>query len=199
MHHKKSKKIIIYFFLLLFISSITNHSFNSLKFNKPLNIKVSGLAQKDNQTLRKKVESLMLNNIFFINKNELDEIFSSNSLIEKYEVFLKYPFTININIKKTNFLAKLNNNGKVFLIGSNGKLTPYKVGFSELPFIFGKPNTKEFLEFKKILNQSKFSYNEVKNFYFFPSKRWDIMLKNNILLKLPINLNQEGLNNCMNF
>ena len=64
---------------------------------------------------------------------------------------------LNIKIKKTNFLAKINHNGKIFLIGSNGKLIPKKFQISDLPFIFGKPKIKEFLKFKKIIDQSKFS------------------------------------------
>ena len=36
-------------------------------------------------------------------------------------------------------------------------------------------------------------------YIFFPSKRWDIKLKNNILLKLPNSLTQEYLNNLYKF
>ena len=54
----------------------------------------------------------------------------------------------------------------------------------ELPFIFGKPEINEFIEFTRVIEQSKFSLNEIKNLYFFPSKRWDLELKNNIILKL---------------
>ena len=71
--------------------------------------------------------------------------------MKNYEIFKKYPSTLNIKIKKTNFLAKINNNGKNFLIGSNGKLIP-KNNFqqSDLPYIFGNPILKEFLNFKKL-------------------------------------------------
>ena len=72
-----------------------------------------------------KIKNLNLKNIFFINKNEINKLINSNPLIEKYEIFKKYPSLLNIKIKKTNFLAKINhNNGKIFVIGSNGKLIP---------------------------------------------------------------------------
>ena len=100
---------------------------------------------------------------------------------------------------KTNFFAKINDNGKIYLIGSNGKLTPTKSGYKELPYIFGKVNIKEFLQFKTIIDNSKFSYNQISTMYFFPSKRWDLKLNNNILLKLPNNLTQENLNNLYEF
>ena len=91
---------------------------------------------------------------------------------------------MDIIIQKTNFLAKINNNGKIFLVGSNGKLSDIKFLNKELPFIFGKPEIDEFIKFKNIIEKSKFSHNEIKNLYFFPSKRWDLELKNNTILKL---------------
>ena len=93
MHQRKSKKLLIYFFLLIITSSISNISLNNLKFDKFLSINISGLTQKDNLALQRKVERLNVKNIFFMNKKDISEIFSSNSLIERYEIFLKYPYT----------------------------------------------------------------------------------------------------------
>ena len=199
MHQKKSKKILIYFFLLIIVSSISNNSINNLNLSKIQNIKISGLDPKDNQILLNKIKNLNMENIFAINKNEIIKLLNSNSLVEKYEVFKKYPSTININIKKTSFLARINENGKIFLIGSNGKLTLANSTFNELPYIFGKPNVEEFLKFKKIIDKSKFSYNKIENLYFFPSKRWDLKLKENILLKLPNNFTYETLDHLYDF
>ena len=199
MHQRKSKKILVYFFLLIVVSSISNNAFNNLKFDKIKNIKISGLDKKDNQILLNKIEKLNLENIFFINKNDLNELINSNSLIEKYEIFKRYPSTIDVKIEKTNFLAKINKNGKTFLIGSNGKLTPAKFYNHDLPFVFGKPNINEFLNFKKKIDKSNFLYEQIEELYFFPSKRWDLKLNNNIVLKLPNNFKQETLNNLNDF
>ncbi len=194
MHQRKSKKLIIYFFLLIIISSINNSDINNFKLDKINNIHITGLGRENNNILFKEIKNLNLENIFFMNKNKIIKLMESNSLIEKYEVYKRYPSTIYINIEKTNFFAKINDNGKTFLIGSNGKLTHTEKSFNDLPFIFGKPNIEEFLRFKKIIDLSNFSYNEIENLYFFPSKRWDIKLKENILLKLPNSLNNETLN-----
>ena len=77
---------------------------------------------------------------------------------DRYEVFKKYPSSLEIKIEKTNFLASTNINGKNYLVGSNGK------------FI----NTK--------------------NFYHFPSGRWDIEMISGVLIKLPITGIKESLN-----
>ena len=199
MHQKKSKKILVYFFLLLVVSSISNNAINNFKFDKIKNINISGLDQKENQSLLSKIENLNLENIFFLNEKDLNELINSNSLVEKYEIFKRYPNTIEVKIDKTSFFAKINKNGKTFLIGSNGKLIPSKFNNQDLPFIFGKPNINEFLNFKKKIDKSNFLYEQIEEFYFFPSKRWDLKLKTNILLKLPKNFKQETLNNLNKF
>ena len=184
MHQQKSKKILIYLFLFLILGSINNTVLTTIEFKNINNIEISGLSKQENFNLLKDIKNLDLVNIFFLNGNKISKIISSNTLVEKYEIFKKYPNTLDIKIEKTNFIAKINNNGKIFLIGSNGKLSDQKFSEKELPFIFGKPEISEFIKFINIVNQSRFSLSEIKNLYFFPSKRWDIELKNKTLLKL---------------
>jgi len=160
---------------------------------------VSGLNEKDNQKLLNEIRNLNIDSIFFINKNKISKLINSNPLIERYKVFKKYPSTIDIKVEKTKFYAKINNNGKTFLIGSNGKLISNILFYDELPYIFGNPNIEEFLKFKKIVDQSKFSYDQIKDLYFFPSKRWDLKLKDDILLKLPNEYTNEILNHLYEF
>ena len=199
MHQRKSKKVLVYFFLLIIFSSISNNSINNFKLNKIHTIKVSGLNENDNKKLLNEIKNLNLDNIFLINKNEIMKLISMNTLIERFEVFKEYPYTINIKIEKTKFYAKINNKGKTFLVGSNGKLTYSKLDYSELPYIFGKPNIYDFIKIKKIIEKSKFSYKQIKNLYFFPSNRWDLMLNNDILLKLPNNFTYEKLDYLYEF
>ncbi len=199
MHQRKSKKLLIYFFLLIIISSTNNISLKNLEFQKVRNIEVSGLDEIENKLIIDQIKNLNLTNIFFINKAEINNLISSNPLIEKYQIFKSYPSAIKIMVKKTNFIAKINHNNEIFVIGSNGKLIPNNFQASDLPYIFGKPDIQEFLQFKKILDRSKFSFDEIDSLYFFPSKRWDIKLKNNILLKLSNNSTMADLNNAYEF
>ena len=57
----------------------------------------------------------------------------------------------------------------------------------------------KFLKFKKIIDKSNFSYTQIKDLYFFPSNRWDLKLKNDILLKLPNNFTYEKLDYLYKF
>jgi len=184
MHQHKGKKILIYLFLFLIVGSINNTVLTNIRFDTIKSIQISGLNQNQNTNLLESIKELNLKNIFFLNGNEISKIISSNNLVENYEIFKKYPNALDIKIEKTDFLAKINNNGKIFLIGTNGKLSDLKFSDKELPFIFGKPRIDEFIKFTNIIDQSKLSFNQVKNLYFFPSKRWDLELKNNVILKL---------------
>ena len=199
MQQLKSKKILIYFFLLLIVGSINNINLNSLKLQNINNINITGLDIKDKSTLFQKIESFNLNNIFLINKMDLANEIESNSLVENYFVFKRYPSSLNINIEKTQFLAKINKNGQIFFIGSNGKFIKNDSLNNQLPFIFGNPTVKEFFKIREIIDKSKISYSEIKNLYFYPSKRWDLELRDNTIIKLPIDDIDRALNLAIEF
>ena len=121
MQQRKSKKILIYFFLLLVVGSINNINLNGLKLQNINNINITGLDIKNKLFLFKEIENFNLNNIFLVNKIDLKEKIELNPLVENYFIFKKYPSSLDINIVKTKFLAKINKNGQIFYIGSNGK------------------------------------------------------------------------------
>ncbi len=199
MHQRKSKKILIYFFLLILLGSVNNINFNKFKFEDIQKINISGLSDEEEKNLLFDIHNLKLENIFFLNGIDLIRVLENNSLIESYKIFKKYPFTIDINIEKTTFLAKINLSGQEFLIGSNGKLTKNNFSTEYLPYIFGKPEINEFLNFKKVIDRAKISYDEIKSFYYFKSKRWDIELKNNIIIKLSKDNTKKSLNDALIF
>ena len=194
MHQRKSKKILIYFFLLFLIGSINNHQLNNVSFYKINNIEVIGLNEKENKDIFRKIQNLDSKNIFFLDKDKYKDVLSSNPLIESYYVKKKYPSSIRIETQRTEFLAIINYNGKLNLIGSNGKLLEQSYSSKILPYIFGSPKIDDFLVFYRKLNESKISYNEIRKLFFFPSKRWDIELKNKVLIKLPKENNIKLLN-----
>ncbi len=199
MQKRKSKKILIYFFLLLVVGSINNISFNGLKFQNINNINITGLDIKNKLILLKQIENFNLNNIFLINEMDFTDEIESNTLVENYSIFKIYPSTLDINIEKTKFLAKINKNGQIFYIGSNGKFIKNSSLNNELPFIFGNPEIFEFFKIKEIIDKSKISYTEIKNLYFFPSKRWDLELTDNTIIKLPNDNINLALNLAIEF
>ena len=199
MQQRKSKKILVYFFLLLLVGSINNINLNTLELQSINNINIVGLEVEDKSSLHQNIKNFNLNNIFSISKIDLINEIESNAIIEKYSIFKRYPSSLDFNIKKTKFLARTNKNGQIFYIGSNKKFIKNDFLNNQLPFIFGSPTVDEFFRIKKIIDESKISYAEVKNLYFFPSKRWDLELRDNTIIKLPHNNVNIALNLAMEF
>jgi len=199
MQQRKSKKILVYFFLLLVVGSINNINFNDFKLQNVNNINIVGLDIEDKLILLKEIKNLNLDNIFFISKSDLINEIESNYLVEKYFIFKRYPSSIDINIEKTIFLAKINKNGQVFYLGSNGKFLKNDFSNNRLPYIFGSPEVIEFFDIKEVIDKSKITYKEIKNLYFYPSRRWDLELRNNIIIKLPKDNTNLALNLALEF
>ena len=199
MQQRKSKIVVIYFLLLIFLGSINNISLSKVNFNKVENINISGLNQFDIEILLKDFKKLNLENIFLLDEIAIRKIIDTNTLIQKFKIFKNYPSTLVIEIEKTDFLAKINKNGSISIIGSNGKLIKNNQTSNNLPFIFGNPSVSDFLNLKKIIDSSNISYDQIKNFYFFKSKRWDIELTNSILIKLSNNNIKDSLDNAYEF
>ncbi len=188
-----NKKIIFYISLVIILGTFNNKNLKNFNLPKIDIVNVDGIEFKNNEYL--KITNLIkLNNLLSIQKSQIKEILNSNNLIEKYEVFKRYPSSIEIKIEKTNFLASTNINGKNYLVGSNGKFINTKDYSQNLPFIFGNFQTEKFLEFKNIILQTDFKYNKIKNFYYFPSGRWDIEMISGVLIKLPVTGIKESLN-----
>ncbi len=199
MQQRKSKKILIYFFLLLLVGSINNINLNTLELHNINNINIVGLEVEDKSSLHQNIKNFNLDNIFSISKIDLINEIESNAIIEKYSIFKRYPSSLDFKIKKTKFLARLNKNGQIFYIGSNGKFIKNDFLNNQLPFIFGSPTVGEFFRIKKIIDESKISYEEIKNLYFFPSKRWDLELRDNTIIKLPNDNVNIAINLAMKF
>jgi len=196
MHQKKSKSIFIYLFFFVFLGTINNQKIINLNLFEVKNFQISGLDNNKIQ-LENKIYKITDSKIFFIDKNLFTSLLNSNSLIESFYVFKIYPTTLKIKIKKTNFLARSNINGEIFLIGSNGKLTKDFASSKseELPLIFGSPDVEKFSKIFFIINNSKIEYENIKNIFFYKSGRVDLEMKSNILLKLPISNLMNVLNN----
>jgi len=191
----KKNKIIIYLIFLLILSTTSGKLLEqqkkfSLKIN---NVKVSGLTVAKNLELQNDLKNILYQNIFFLKREEINKIINKHSIIDQYNIKKIYPSVLYIEIKPVKFLAKISNHNNL-IVGSNGKLISIEQNDKILPYIFGKFNSKEFLEFTQKIELSKFNFAEFKAVYFFPSSRWDILTIDNVLIKLPENNVSKSLN-----
>tara|TARA_B100000780_G_C20970815_1_gene387601 strand:+ start:13 stop:690 length:678 start_codon:yes stop_codon:yes gene_type:complete len=182
----KKYKIIIYL-IFLFILSTTSGKFteNKKSYSSTVNIiNVRGLSNNDNLKISEKLKKPLNKNILLIRKEEIKKILNQYNIIEEFSIKKVYPSTVNIFIKPTKLVARISGADQL-LIGANGKLVKEKKRYKILPYVFGEFNAKEFLVFKKKIEESKFTFSNFKILYFFPSNRWDILTDDDILIKLP--------------
>ena len=193
------KKFYFYLLILLFLSSTFN--FNIISKFKNLNlinhINITGLSEKEKNSLKGNLEILKKKNIFLIKKEEVLEILNKNSFLDSYSIAKVFPSKILVNVTKTEFVGVTILNGKKFYIGKNGKLTELSLVEREynLPQVFGKFKVNKFLNIQEILNKNNFNLNEINNYYYFKSNRWDIKNNNDVILKLPSKNIQKALEN----
>ena len=191
----KKNKIVIYLLFLVILSTTCNKNISQQKnYNIVINkIEISGLSINNNLQLKEKLDNFFYKNIFFLRKEEINSIILKYNIIEEYNIKKIYPSKLDIDIKPTKFIAKISNNNRL-LVGSNGKLIENEITNETLPYIFGKFNSKEFLEFKEIIERSKFNFVDLKSIFFYSSKRLDILTIDEILIKLPKNNLLKSLN-----
>ena len=188
-----SKKITVYLFFFFTLATINNVKIAN-NFYKIKQFNISGLDKTETQKIKDSLIIFKNNNIFLFKKENILRKIYSNKFVDSLKIFKIYPSTLNIEIKKTKFLAITRKDDNDYLIGTNGKLIKTNSSIKDLPYIFGNISVKNFLEFKKIIDDSDFRFNELENLYYFKSDRWDLETKDGLSLKLPSELTVRKLN-----
>lgn len=180
-----SKKIIIYLFVLLLLGTINNKKISQFNFKESNDFNIVDQSKFNEDKIIQDLSNLKSQSLFLLKKDKVLKAINSHQIVERFYVFKNYPSKLNIKIVKTKFLAVIKKEGYDFYIGSNGNLIKIEDTKHNLPFIFGEIEISEFLKLKSVIDSSNFNYNDIKNLYYFKSKRWDIETKNGLLIKLP--------------
>ena len=194
MHQLISKKIIVYLSLFFFLGSVNNYSIVNFSLPKIKKVEIYGINLNESVKIKRIIESLNTENIFSVNKLDLKSNFHSINIIEKIEIFKNYPSTLKVKIKKTKFIALAKKNGKEYFIGLNGKLIETNNTFLKLPYVFGDLDLKEFIKLKNKIDKSNFNFDQISNFYYYKSKRWDIETTKGNIIKLSNKNIENNLN-----
>ena len=183
-------KIYIYLALLFILLSI--HNLNSIIFiNNFFKIKKiiinHSIEENLNQEILSSLNKFYGFNIFSINSVEISNVLNNFNIIGEYEIKKEYPSAIKIELKKTSILAYFFENNQKTYLGENGKkIIDKKFVTTKLPLIVGHVDVKKFLDLKRKLISNGFKLNDFDKFYFYKSNRWDLLYKNKIIIKLPI-------------
>lgn len=160
----------------------------------------------DKKELKKIVNNELKNlSLFSINEKKMSNILKKYEIIKSIEIKKVFPNTIKIKLVEKEIIATLINKKKKFYLTLNGeKIRFFKnEKLDNLPKIFGKQ--KNFTQIYNSLKKLNFPINEIKSFYYFDIGRWDIILKNSNIIKLPVKdfneslINYNELKNDQNF
>ena len=190
---KKGNKlnIILYTVLILILSSINNYNYKNIFLIK--NVKVDGLSDEKNKIVKKDVQNLFNKNIIFQNKKNFEKLNNRNDtkglIVKKI-----YPNVLIINFIPAKPISIIENRNTKIVLGDNGKILDIEINEDNLPIISGSENLDHIFEAVSLLISSKFDYNSIKNIIFFKSGRFDIKLKNEILIRFPINYSKKIIN-----
>ena len=107
-----NKKIIFYISLVIILGTFNNKNLKNFDLPKINMVNIEGIEFNNNEFL-KIVNLIKLNNLLSIQKSQIKEILNSNNLIEEYEVFKRYPSSIEIKID--NYYDNFIENGLITL------------------------------------------------------------------------------------
>ena len=190
-------KLYLYFFFLIFLSSIFNFQILDNYQNKfsLKNININGLTYDETKILQIELNKLKNQNIFYLKKDKVLEKLTNFNFLENIYVNKVIPSSININISKTPVLGKTIINGKKFYIGKNGKFINSNLLSEQnnLPSVFGDFQIDEFINLIKKLKKHEIDIENIKRYYYYKNKRWDLLFFNNLTLRLPSKRVEESI------
>ncbi len=191
-------KIYLYFSLLLVLLSIHNINSTNLinNFFKIKKITLdSNIDESINEEIFTSLKKFYNLNIFSENLKEIENILDKFNIINEYKIKKEYPSNIKIELIKTNILAYYYDNNEKTYLGENGKkIKDINSLRTDLPLIIGKVDINNFLSLNNKLMDNGFELNDFVKFYAFKSNRWDLLYRNKILIKLPIDEVDFSLN-----
>ena len=196
------RKFTITFFLILLAIILTtfnpnnfNIGFNLFKINK---IEVKNLKVLDKKNIKNLFDKeFSESNLLVLDKKKIDKITSDNALIDYIEFRKIYPSKLQVIIYEKETIAIINYKQNKFYLTKDGEEIEYfkNAILGRLPNIFGKQ--KNFLEIYTTMSQLNFPISKIKSFYYFEIGRWDIILENDKIIKLPVENFISSLDNFM--
>tara|TARA_Y100001970_G_scaffold159268_1_gene194827 strand:+ start:15919 stop:16590 length:672 start_codon:yes stop_codon:yes gene_type:complete len=185
----KQNKIFLWIIFFLFLTTynfdFTNNSFAPIF--KIENIEIEGLELSNENEIKKKFNKLKNKSIIFIDNENLKNIINNTEFIDSFTLKKIYPNTIKIYIQESKPIAFFIKDKKKYFLLENERVAIVDISheIKNLPLINGLNNEENFFNFYSNLKSMNFVTESIKEFNYFKVNRWDILLKDGKLIKLP--------------
>ena len=160
-------------------------------------IEIEGNSILESDEIIQKLNFLYRENLFFLNLKDIEKNLKNETFIESFSLKKIYLNTLKIIIVEKEPIAVLQNKKKKFYISTKGDLIDFQYieRYMDLPTVFG--NGKFFYTLYQDLQNIQFPLKSIKSFYFFESGRWDLVMYDDKIIKLPIKDYLVSLKNYM--
>jgi len=186
---KGKNNYFFWIFLFVFLTTFYVDSNKSSKNNfLPLKkISITGNINSNKKDMQSDLNKFIGQNIILISRAQLEDIIKDYKFVKELKIKKIYPDKISIEVNEFKPLAiYINGNSKFILTDGKEKLRNYSdKKFDSLPLVFGKGADINFLNMYTSLKKVDFQIDLIKQFNYFQINRWDIILKNDKILKLP--------------
>ncbi len=186
---KKEKSFFLWLFLFIFL---TTYSFNSAQkttnsFLPIKKIEIEGINNSDKEEIAKRLNQFKGKSIIFISRSQLKESAHNLQFVKEIRAKKIYPDKIKLIIIENKPIGIFINKNKKFIITNGKKLIENYQGnkFKDLPLVYGKEAGKNFSTFYQSLADMNFQMELIKQFNYFDINRWDVILKDGKVVKLP--------------
>ena len=193
------KRFSIALFLLLLLSTYKTQTNFSLIPNLSIKqIIIENNYVVDAKKIKKNLAFLYDTNLFLLNSKKIKMRLNQIDFIESYEIKKIYPNKLRVRVFEKKPIAVLQHKKSKFFFTNNGGTANFidLKEFKNLPVVFG--DKKSFEIFYKNLIAINFPISEIKRFYLFESKRWDLVTIKNQTIKLPTYNYDQSLLNYLN-
>ena len=190
-----NKRFLIAIFLLLLFSTYNIEKKFELKDFKIKLITIENNEIIQEGVIKKNLSFLYNQNLFLMKTNEVKNKMNEIDFIDSFKIKKIYPNEIRIKVfEKTPIVILQNKKEKKYYTSKDDVIDFINLKqFQNLPTVFG--DKESFRVFYENLKSTKFPLNEIKAFYLFESKRWDLITYENQTLKLPIKNYNKSLKN----
>lgn len=196
---KKTATVLSLILLIIILTTFNpNNFYLDFKFFKIKQIEVKNLKFIEKKVIENYfINELYGSSLFILDEKKVQNILNNYDFISYLEFKKNFPSKLQIIVYEKEAIAILNDKRDKYYLTINGE----KINFfknqklEKLPNIFG--TQKNFKEVYSTLKKINFPISKIKSFYYFDVGRWDILLKNKVLIKLPIKNFDISLKNFM--
>ena len=119
--------------------------------------------------------------------------------LKSIEIKKIYPDTLEVLITKSSPIAIIDNQITFTYLGDNGKVFKDNIEYNSIPILKGELDIADAIVVLNLLDKSLYKLKDIKEIIFFPTKRINIILNDNKILKFPIYIDLKYINKTYDF